>query len=879
MNNDKIDIESTQPPLEYFKGDDLAANVWLDKYAADGEINPDAMHKRMAAEFFRVDEIHEKLERHLDVRRSKDLSLYGRSRNELTFNSIYGLFKDFKYIVPQGSIMATLGTPIIASLSNCWVTESPYDSYGGILKTDSDLAYYYKRRGGVGVDISNLRPEGTLTKNTAKATTGAVSFMHRFSSTTREVAMEGRRGALMLSISINHPDVMEFIKIKRDGTSVTGANISIRLNDKFMKSVENDEDYILQFPCDGQLDLATPIETLEYGKLTTIDYGEVEGEDGDNYSFKGYVKRIKAKEYWNEIINSAKNHAEPGLMYWDTVINNDPAAVYPQFTPKSSNPCGEQFLNPYDSCRLMALNLLSFVNKPYTDGAEIDFDKLYEVCYEHTRLGDGLVDLELEYILRIIEKIKSDPEPDYIKRDEMELWEKSYNNTKAGRRVGLGITALADMIASLNLAYDSDDGIAIIDKVMAAKMRAELDCSIDLSILREPFEGWDNEMEFPTIDGVIVPGNKFYNTLLNEFPEQVARMQLFGRRNVSWSTIAPTGTVSLMTQTSSGCEPLFQPYYMRRKKINPSQKGVRVDFVDDIGDSWQEFAVIHEQFRKWIRTSHFFYDDDDFNNTINKKGVLEDYFKASPWFKSTANDIDWNKRNQIQSVLQKYTTNAISSTINLPSTVTESEVSDIYLSGWKYGLKGQTVYVDGSRSGVLVSNDEKNPNGVFKQMDAIKRPTSLMCDVHTTTSAGKKYNVFIGLLDGKPYETFITSFITTENQLELKKIKRGRYDLLKDDVLIYESITMDMTDEQEAITRLVSTNLRHGVDIKFIVEQLNKTSSENMFTFIKSLSRVLKKYIPDGSKSTVTCNDCGSDNVIFEEGCNKCLDCGSSKCG
>ncbi len=520
---------------DYFKGDELAAGVWLGKYAYDGEKTPDDMHKRMAKEFARVEYEYQEKEVHeweSPGHSYTKLSKYGKERDFLTEEYIYNLFKDFKYVIPQGSIMSTLGTPIIASLSNCWVEASPLDSYSGIMHTDANLAYYYKRRGGVGTDVSGLRPMGTSTNNTAKTSTGMASFMHRFSNTTREVAMNGRRGALMLSCSINHPDIMDFIKIKRDGTSVTGANISIRLNDEFMKAKDNDEDYILRFPCEQDLSyfsddyLDSPFNELVY----------LEDHKRDNAVF--YIKRIKAKEYWDEIVHSAKNFAEPGLLYWDNVLNYDPAAVYDKYKPISTNPCGEQALNANDSCRLMALNLFSFIDNPFTGDAKLNLEKLYKYSYEFTRLGDDLIDLEMEYIQRIIDKIKADPEPDYIKRPELELWEKSYANTKAGRRIGLGITALADMLAALGLGYDSEEGMKVIDRVMKTAMEAQLDCTIDLSILRGSFDGYDQDLEFDVIaSNELVGSNKFYNFLCEEFPEQVERMYEYGRRNVSWSTI------------------------------------------------------------------------------------------------------------------------------------------------------------------------------------------------------------------------------------------------------------------------------------------------------------------------------------------------------
>jgi ribonucleoside-diphosphate reductase alpha chain len=516
----------------------------------------------------------------------------------------------------------------------------------------------------------------------------------------------------------------------------------------------------------------------------------------------------------------------------------------------------------------MATNLFSFVINPFTKDAKIDEEMLYSVCYEAMRLGDDLVDLEAEYIQRIIDKIKSDPESDEIKAQELNLWVKSKEKALAGRRVGLGITALGDMLASLGLGYDSEEALKVIENVMAIKLRAELDATTDLSILRGAFTGWEATKEYDIVLGSVGAGkNSFYEFILNRFPEQVDRMVALGRRNVNWSTVAPTGSVSILTQTSSGVEPLFMPYYMRRKKVNPSDKNVKIDFVDINGDNWQEFAVMHQKFKDWLVINGEFKED-------LTKDELTNLFEKSPWYKSTANDIDWLKRVEIQSVLQAYTTNAISSTINLPSTVTYEDVSSIYLHGWKKGLKGQTVYVDGSRSGVLVDSS-KEVKSSFEYKDAVKRPKELDADMHITNSAKGKFTVVIGKLNDKPYEVFVHDYTTEDGKSrkgKLTKKKQGAY--FFDDV----ELATEMTDEQSAITRLVSTSLRHGADIKFIVEQLNKCEGD-LFSFTKALSRVLKKYIPEGAKSSVKCNDCGSDNVIFEEGCSKCMDCGSSKCG
>ena len=872
--------------LNYFKGDELSANVFLSKYAQEGDVTPDDMHKRMAKEFAKVESEYIIEENALGdsnkkYEAEKFLSKYGRSRKDLNEESIYELFKDFKYIIPQGSIMSNLGNKAITSLSNCFVIGQPTDSYGGICKKDEEMAQLMKRRGGVGLDISTLRPATTKVSNAAKSSTGAVSFMHRFSNTTREVAQDGRRGALMLSIDINHPDVMDFIKIKRDLTKVTGANISIKLNKEFMEAVEKDEDYILRYPCD--LDLSK--FTKEYVKA---NYNELHYiEDHTNNDKVCYVKTIKAKEYWDEIIKSAHGVAEPGLMFWDNMIDYSPDGVYEQFKAITTNPCSEIGMQEYDACRLIAVNLFSFVDNPFTPEAKFNFEKFYQINYEAMRLSDDLIDLELEHIDKILRKIMEDPEPFEDKRTEFELWNKIKDTAAASRRTGLGFTALGDTLAALGLKYDSDKALELIDKIMHSKMESELDCTIDLAILRGSFIGADTKLEFKD-DGLgnYTGTNKFYQFLAIEFLEQTERMIKFNRRNVSFSTVAPTGTVSLMTQTTSGIEPLFMPYYMRRKKINPNDVTARVDFIDQNGDKWQEFPVLHPKFKDWIISIGVSEYKKDIQEGIKvgemSKKQLQMFFENSPWYKSTANDIDWKKRVEIQGIIQKYITHSISSTINLPENVKEEEVSKIYMESWKKGLKGITVYRDGSRSGVLVSTDDKKREE-FEYHDAPKRPSELSCDIHHPTIKNTKYTVIVGLLDNKPYEVFAIPFEVAKGYKNgfLSKSKSGVYNLiasLDEKSTIHTDVTGNMSDTEAALTRLISTSLRHGADIKFIVEQLNKTHGD-LFSFSKVIARVLKKYIPDGAKSTVKCQDCGSENVIFQEGCMTCQDCGSSKCG
>ena len=861
---------------EYFNGDELAASVWEGKYAAGGENNPDDMHRRMAKEFARIEESYLKNNEPIEIVAAKHSSLsdYGKSRSFLTEERIYGLFKNFKYIVPQGSIMSMLGVDKIGSLSNCFVIGQPEDSYGGILQKDEQLVQLMKRRGGVGIDISTLRPSGTDVTNAAKTSTGAASFMERFSNSTREVAQGGRRGALMITIDVRHPDVFEFVNIKKDRTKVTGANISVMLRDDFMEAVKNDEDYILRFPCESSWDdVALACDASYTGtKIELLNYNELYEAEGVQW------KRIKAKELYDSIVENAWENAEPGQMFIDRHWDYSPDGAYEQYRGVTTNPCGEIFMQPYDACRLMAINLLSFVENPYTDEAYVDWVKLYEVAYEQQRLADDLVDLELEHISRILAKIHSDEESDEVKRTEIELWEKVYDVASAGRRTGCGFTALGDMLAAVGVAYDSQQGCDYIEKVMHTKMEAELDCTIDLAVLRGEFKDWDWTKEFPHFGKDDCTGsNEFYRMIWEDFPVQAERMILHGRRNVSWSTVAPTGSVSILTQTTSGLEPLFAPYYMRRKKGNPGDDGFRVDFVDQNGDHWMEYPVLHPRFKTWLSQIDGLEGFEDNFNQLTKD-ELDSYFKESPWYNSCAPDIDWKKRVDVQAIIQKYTSHSISSTINLPNDVTKEEVAEIYIHSYDKGLKGVTVYRDGCRTGVLVT-DSNESKETFEYNDAPKRPTCLPVEIHTTVSKGIKWNVIVGILDSKPYEVFAIPHFTNETELELCKIKRGRYDLLKDGDTYSEDITSHITDEQDVLTRMVSTALRHGADITFIVEQLNKSHGD-ITSFSKAIARTLKKYIDEKKMvSRAACTECGSNNVVFEEGCLMCKDCGSSKCG
>ena len=875
--------------LNYYNGDTLAADTWYKKYRDGNEIIPDDMHSRMAKEFARIEEkyIASEKEDYEDAsfQAIEALSEYCLKRQNLTEEKILSLFKDFKYIIPQGRVMAGLGVmDSYRSLSNCLRLPPPKDSYSSILYTDTMLVNAAKRGCGYGLGLSNLRPDGTMVSNAAKSSTGAASFMERFSFSTREVAQKGRRGACLLDMDINHPDILQFIEIKEDLTKVTGANISVKLNDEFMEAVEKDEDYILRFPTETELsDLywACDADSAKVG-FETFEYNELYSVNSDKSDKLVYIKRIKAKEYWDKIIKNARDNAEPGLFYWDTVQNYDPASVYEKYKIDGTNACGEQPMAVFDTCRLILLNLYSFVKNPFTPEAEFDFELLYKMAYEQLRLGDDLVDLEIEYIDRILGKIESDPLPDEEKAIELALWRNVKDMAESGRRVGCGITALGDTLAALGISYDSEEGLAMTEQIMRTKMRGELDATTDLAILRGTFKGWDSSLEMQIkMDSHSKPvygKNKFYDVLLEEFPEEGQRMFFWGRRNVNWSTIAPAGSTSIVAKTknypnlSSGCEPNFMPYYMRKTKVNPGDKNVRVDYVDDNGDSWMEYPVMMGAYKEWMDTMPIA----ELDKSDSK--AMEHWFALSPWYKSTANDISWKNRIRMQAILQRYTTSAISSTLNLPSDVSIDVVSDIYIEGWKRGLKGVTIYRDGSRIGVLTKESTSRP---FTDEDAVKRPKILKADSHWSTSKGIGYHVLVGLMDKKPYEVFIDD---SDNRYSSKgkidKESRGKYVFKNggDPVEIRDF----MNPEQQAITRLTSLALRHRIHIKYVVEQLQKIDGD-MFGFTPSLARVLKKYIKDGEKSTILCQnpDCTGDrtNVIFEEGCAKCRDCGSSKCG
>lgn len=833
--------EVLKKSIAYFQGDELAASTWMNKYAMKDKKNnflectPDEMHWRMAKQFARKEKEY-KLKSHSNAS-FKYLSKYGQERELLDEKKIFHYFKDFKYIIPQGSVMSSLGNPnIIASLSNCIVLPEIYDSYGGIFHTDQQLAQLFKRRCGVGIDISTLRPAGMLVSNAAGTTTGAVSFMERFSNTTREVAQNGRRGALMITIDIAHPDVEQFITVKQDLSKVTGANISIRLSDEFMNAVANDSNFTLRWP----IDAVKP----------------------------KFSKVVKARDLWNTVIKCAHNTAEPGLIFWDRQHYYSTSSVYPGFKNVSTNPCSEIAMQGGDSCRLIALNLFNFIDKPFTTKAKFNYKKFYETTYEAQRLMDDLVDLELEAIERILAKIESDPEPADIKEVEVNTWKLLYNAGKKGRRTGLGFTALGDTLAGLGLKFDSTNAIEAVEKMMKTKCEAEFDSSIDMSIERGKFADFDPKIENTS---------EFVQMLKQELPQTYSRMMRFGRRNISISTVAPTGTLSILAQSSSGLEPVFMLSYKRRRKVNPQEKNARVDFVDPMGDSWQEFTVYHHKLKLWMETNG------------------ETDISKSPYNGSTAPEIDWQKRVELQAAVQKYTTHSISSTINLANDVSVDMVGRIYLEAWQKGLKGITVYRDGSRTGVLVAA-EKSESNEIKESKPPKRPKLLDAEVVRFMNHDEKWIAVVGVLNGKPYEVFtgraedsfsIPQWVEKGWVIKNSSDGKKRYDFQFLDKEGYrvtiEGLSRSFNKEYWNYAKLISGVLRHGMPLPHVVNLIENLNlyNENINTWKTGVERALKKYIPDGTKAVDhKCNDCGSpDGLIYEEGCIKCKNCGSSKCG
>lgn len=845
-------VEHSMNVLEYFKGDELAASTWQNKYSAKGEVTPDDTHRRLAKEFARIEE---KYNWQLKPEDKLKLSNYGYNRSQLTEESIFELFRNFKYIIPGGSVMAGCGTGELVSLSNCFVIDSPKDSYAEIMKTRSQQAQLMKRRGGVGYDLSKLRPRGAKVNNAAKSSTGAASFMDVCSDITNEVAQNGRRGALMLSISINHPDIEEFITKKQDLTKVTGANISVKVTDEFMRAVENDEDYILTFPVDSRLAPEDVQGYTEYNKLYYSPY--------DSTLFK----RVKARELWNTLMHCAWNTAEPGIMFEDA-MHNSPDSIYEDFKMVSTNPCGEIPMGPFDSCRLIHLNLSSFIDNPFTDKAVIDEEKLYEVSYEAMRLADDLVDLEIEAVDRIIKVVEK--EEDFT---EFNLWSRIRETAIKGRRAGLGFTGLADAIAMLGLKYDSDKGLSEVEHIMRIMFKAQLDCQVDMAIERGSFPAWDKEKE---LSASTIP-NSWYKWLSNNYTREHINMTVHGRRNISWSTVAPTGTVSIMAQCSSGIEPVFLPFYERKRKCMSPED--RVDYTDIKGEKYTLFKVLHPNFLNWyVKLTK---SEDYPNKAIDALQAaslesLNDIFKESPYYGSTAPEIDWHQRVKLQGIVQKYITHSISSTVNLPKETTEEEIANIYIEAWKAGNKGQTIYRDGCREGVL--NKVEKPK-VIDNRQAPKRPKELEADYYQVKVKGEQFIVLVGLLEGKPYEIFafrpLRPVSIPPHKGKIIKMGKMHYSFDSEYIQLSDLQLANTNVEERAATLYASMLLRHGANIEYITKTAKKVN-DNITSFSSAMCRILAKYITNTEVKEV-CPECGG-KLVRDGGCIHCIDCGYSKC-
>lgn len=832
--------------LEYFKGDELAASTWRNKYAAEKEQTPDDTHRRLAREFARVESDY-----HWKASNRMKLSNYGYQRPNLDEEAIYQLFKDFKYIIPGGSVMSGAGTGQLVSLSNCFVIGSPKDSYAEIMKTRSQQAQLMKRRGGVGYDLSELRPRGAKVNNAAKSSTGAASFMDVCSDITNEVAQNGRRGALMLSMSINHPDIEEFITKKQDLTKVTGANISVKVTDEFMQAVMEDKDYWLRYPVDCPNFEMLYSDNFEYNVLYSTD--------------RGHIKKVRARELWNTLMHCAWNTAEPGIMFEGAMHNYSPDGVYPDFKMIGTNPCGEIPMGPFDSCRLIHINLSSYIINPFTDKAHIDEELLYMHSYEAMRLADDLVDLEIEAVDRIIDIVKNDTDD-----TEFKLWSRIKETAIQGRRAGLGFTGLADAIAMLGLKYDSDEGIQKVEQLMKIMFKGQLDSNIDMAVERGKFPVCNTPVEFENVG--YEGGNLWYKKLAKDFPSECTRMLKYGRRNISWSTVAPTGTVSIMAGTSSGIEPIFLPFYQRKRKC--MSESDRVDYVDKVGEKYTLFTVVHPNLKRWaIETMN--YSESEVNEW--SLGVWKEVWKESPYYGSTAPEIDWRQRVKLQGVVQKYITHSISSTVNLAKETTEEEIADIYIEAWKQGLKGITIYRDGCREGVLTQVEKPK---TIEGRQAPKRPKELEADYYQIKSKGEQFIVLVGLLNGKPYEIFafrpLSSVNAPQHKGVITKIGKMHYSFTSEHMKLENLQKANINIEEQAATLYSSMLLRHGVNIKYIVKTAKKVN-DNITSFSSAMCRVLSKYIPNEEIKGEICPDCGG-TLVREGGCIHCKDCGYSKC-
>lgn len=833
--------EAYNASLDYFGGDELAAQVWVNKYALKDsygniyELTPDDMHRRIARELARIE---------------------AKYPAPLSEDDIYGLLRDFRYAVPQGSPMAGIGNNFqVGSLSNCFVIglDGKPDSYGGIISIDQEQVQLMKRRGGVGHDLSHLRPKGTPVKNSALTSTGLVPFMERYSNSTREVAQDGRRGALMMTVSIKHPDSEAFIDAKMTPGKVTGANVSVRIDDDFMRCVESGEPYRQQFPVDS-----------------------------DN---PDTVKEIDAAALWQKIVTNAWKSAEPGVLFWDTIRRESVPDCYADlgFETISTNPCGEIPLCPYDSCRLLAINLFSFVDKPFTPEATFNFEKLAEVTAKSQRLLDDIIDLEMEKIDTILHKIDLDPEPEEVKAPERNLWLKIKAKTLRGRRTGLGTTAEGDMIAAMGLRYGTPEATDFSVSVHRAVALAAYGESVKMAGERGAFEVYDAARE---------ASNPYIQRLAEADPALYERMKATGRRNIACLTIAPTGTTSLMTRTSSGIEPVFMPVYKRRRKVNAADPAARIDYVDDSGDAFEEYIVYHPKFLDWMRTKGI-EPRRDFT-----QAELDELVAASPYAGATANEIDWHEKVTMQGKIQKWVDHSISVTINLPADISVEAVESLYRQAWHAGCKGCTVYRDGSRSGVLVSIEKKKEETHEHKPLLAKRPIELEADVVRFQNNKEKWIAFVGLVDGRPYEIF-TGLADDEDGIFIpKSVSHGkiikatdengnkRYDFQflnkRGHKTTIEGLSDKFNPEFWNYAKLISGVLRYGMPIDQVLKLVGglELDSQSINTWKMGVERALKKYLPNGTTAKgQRCPNCGQETLVYQEGCLICTACGTSKCG
>lgn len=840
--------EAFSASLDYFNGDELAARVWVNKYAMKDsfghifEKSPQDMHWRLANEIARIEQ---------------------KYPNPVSAQEIFDLLDHFRYIVPAGSPMTGIGNDHqIASLSNCFVIglEGNADSYGAIMKEDEEQVQLMKRRGGVGHDLSQIRPKGSPVKNSALTSTGLVPFMERFSNSTREVAQDGRRGALMLSVSIKHPDAEAFIDAKMTEGKVTGANVSVKIDDEFMRCATEGKPYVQQYPIDGNDPMVS--------------------------------KEIDASALWKKIVHNAWKSAEPGVLFWDTILRESVPDCYADlgYRTVSTNPCGEIPLCPYDSCRLLAINLYSYVKNPFTPEAAFDFDLFRKHVTLAQRLMDDIIDLEIEKIELISRKIESDPQSDEVKQTERHLWEKIRHKTEQGRRTGVGITAEGDMIAALGLRYGTQEATDFATMVQRELAIAAYASSVQMAEERGAFSVYDASRE---------ANNPFILRIKEAAPELYEKMKKAGRRNIACLTIAPTGTTSLMTQTTSGIEPVFLPVYKRRRKVNPNDPEVRVDFTDESGDAFEEYLVYHHRFMTWMEVNGY-----DTKKHYSQEEI-DDLVRQSPYYKATANDVDWLMKVKMQGAIQKWVDHSISVTVNLPSTVDEELVNRLYVEAWKCGCKGCTIYRDGSRAGVMISvkkkekKDDKGSLPLCRQPEVTeRRPEVLECDVVRFQNNKEKWVAFVGLLDGHPYEIFTGLQDDDEGIVLPKTVTKGRiikcvnadgtkrYDFQFENKRGYkttvEGLSEKFNKEYWNYAKLISGVLRYRMPLEHVIRLVDslQLESESINTWKVGVARALKKYITDGTEAHgLTCPNCGHETLVYQEGCLICKHCGASRCG